>query len=143
MNDRAVAILGLFDGLASALGMVLALALQGMLRGLVIAAVAGAVGAGASMAAGEWLADGDSSLRRARMMGGATLLGCLTPAVPFFVTRAWPAYVACAVLTGALGVVVARLRPEAQPESYIKTFSVLAVATTLALGAGAVTGGVA
>ena len=138
MSDKGTAVFGLFDGMTSVLGMVLALALFGTLRGLIVATVAGAVGAGASMAAGEWLADNDQSPHKALIMGLATLIGCMAPAVPFYLTQHWVAYAACGVLVVALGCVIAHLRPEKAPRSYIQTFAVLAIATALAVGAAAV-----
>ena len=139
-DDRAQVVFGSFDGLVSALGMVLALALTHS-PALVTAAVALAVASAASMGAGEWLADTGGSLRRASVMAAATLAGSITPALPFIVGGGPAAFVACGLLTGAWVVVIAEVRPGAPLPSYAKTAGVLVAATALGLGASILAGG--
>ena len=139
-DDREQLIFGLFDGVTSALGMVLALAATGNVRGLVVAAVALAVGAAVSMGAGEWLSDTSSSLHRAAVMASATLAGSVAPALPFLIFAGVPAFVVCAALTVLTVVVIAEARPGAPLPSYTKTAGVLLVATTLGVGASLLAG---
>jgi VIT1/CCC1 family predicted Fe2+/Mn2+ transporter len=137
LSDAATATFGLFDGIASCLGMILSLAILGQTQGFIVATVAGAVGAGASMGLGEWLSDRTASKRRALIMGLASFTGCISPAIPFFVFGfSTPGYVVCLVLAAALAYGISRLRPEPEPESYLRTGGVLIVATVLSVAAG-------
>lgn len=139
-DDARQAIFGSFDGLSSAIGMIAALAIGGQTRSLLLAAVALAIAAAVSMAAGEWLADPDSSVRRAAVMGVATLTGSAAPAIPFAVAHGTPAGVGCGVVTVACAAGIAELRPGSRARSYALTFGVLAVACGLAVGASLLAG---
>lgn len=134
-DDRTQAVFGAFDGLASALGMVIALAVAGSTHALVVGAVALAFAAGASMAAGEWLSDHEQSPRRAVVMGLATLVGGLAPAVPFALGSGIVAYVGTVSVAVMGGAIIAELRPGAPLPSYLQTFGVLVGATTLGVAA--------
>ncbi len=141
-DDRKQGIFGVFDGLASALGVIVATAATGNAHTVVVAAVALAVGAAVSMAAGEWLSDASGSGHRAAVMGSATLAGSILPAVPFFAMTGAPAFLACGVVTILLAALIAQARPGGALRSYSVTFAVLGVAASLAvatsLAAGAV-----
>ena len=139
---KATAIFGLFDGLTSVLGMVLALVVTGNMKGLVVAVVAATVSASLGMGAGEWLSDSEESYKRAEVMSIATFLGTLLPGIPFFFGRSIGSYLACCVLTTGLGVLIAELRPGARIPSYLKTFLVLVVVTGISLGASLIAGGI-
>jgi len=139
-DDARQAIFGSFDGLASAIGMVAAVAITGQIHTLVLAAVALAVGAAVSMAAGEWLSDPDASLHRAGVMGLATLIGSALPALPFIVLANTTAVLGCALVTVGCGALIAELRPGARGRSYGLTFGVLGVASVAAVGASLVAG---
>ncbi len=141
MTNRQTAILGSFDGLASALGFILALAIRHQYAALIVATIAGAVGAAGSMGFGEWLADNGRSWRLALIMAAATGLGCVTPAIPFYVTTGTAALGGCLALSCVLAVAIARVRPEPQPQSYLRTFAVLIVVTGLSLAASLVAPG--
>lgn len=140
-DDAKQAIFGSFDGLASAIGMIASVALTGAYRTLLVAAVALAVGAAVSMAAGEWLSDPDASKHRALVMGGATLAGSILPALPFAFGHDTLAVGACVGLTVLAGAGIAEARPGGRVESYLKTFGVLAAACGAAVAAGLIAGG--
>lgn len=139
-DDARQAVFGSFDGLSSAIGMIAALALRGETHTLLVAAVALAVAAAVSMAAGQWLSDPESSVRRATVMGVATLAGSALPAAPFAVVSGVPADVACLLVTVGCAAAIAELRPGARPQSYALTFGVLVVACGLAVGASLLAG---
>ena len=138
-NDhREITILGLADGLCSAIGVVLGLEIAGQARGLVIAAVALAVGAGTSMAASQWLSEPDTHLHHAMIMGAATLGGAILPAVPFFVLSGASGYVACGVLSALMVAVIAHVRPGPFWASLWRTAAVLGLAAGFSVGASVI-----
>ena len=141
-DDRRQAVFGGFDGLTSALGLIVATALTVGVHALAVAAVALAVGAAVSMGAGEWLSDPDASRRRAVVMGVATLVASALPAVPFFVLSGLAAFVGCALITTALVVVIAEVRPGGRARSYALTAGILVLAAALAVGSGLIAGAV-
>lgn len=74
------------------------------------AAVAGAISSALSMAGGEFLSDSDSGLGASAVMGLATGLGALLPALPFAFTRG-PAALAVMITTCVLiGALVGAMR---------------------------------
>jgi VIT1/CCC1 family predicted Fe2+/Mn2+ transporter len=142
-DEISESIFGGFDGLTSALGVIVALAATGSLKTVVEASVALAVGAAASMGAGEWLSDKAASRRRAIVMGLATLCGSIAPAVPFYALTGALAWLCCAAVTLACGAWIAEVRPGGVLVSYAQTFGVLVVAASLAVGASLVAGALA
>jgi VIT1/CCC1 family predicted Fe2+/Mn2+ transporter len=142
-EDGSTVVFGLFDGTTSALGVIVATAATGNAKAVIVASVALAVGAAVSMAAGQWLSDTKRSLRRALVMGLATLLGSILPAVPFFAVSGFLAWVCCGVVTVALASLIAEVRPGAPLPSYAITFTVLTVAAGLAIAASLAAGAVA
>jgi VIT1/CCC1 family predicted Fe2+/Mn2+ transporter len=118
--------------------MVLTLALWGTLHGLVQSTLSETAGAAASMAGGQYLSDkSSSSLKRAIIMGVATFIGGIFPAIPFYFSRQWPAFAVCGVIVMCIGMLIVWLREDQGVESYIKTFGVLFLATVIGLGTGA------
>lgn len=128
-------VFGTFDGLTSAVGLVFAAIITS--ADVVAVSFALAISAAVSMAAGEWLSDDQpkNKGRRALVMGVATFVGSLAPAI-WFMFGVGSLSIALATLTViCLGVVIAELRPGARKPSYLKTFGVLAIASVLACGA--------
>lgn len=78
---------GLFDGITTCLGILLGLAAR---PSLILPA---AVGIGAAetvgMAAGEWLSESKNGLRASAVIGAATGLGSVIPALPYAVMPGW------------------------------------------------------
>ncbi len=134
-DHRQIEIFGLGDGLCSATGVVLGLEIAGQAKGLVIAAVALAVGAGTSMAASQYLSEPDTHFHHALIMGVATLVGSVAPAVPFFVFSGSSGYVVCGLLTAVLLGCIAHLRPGPFWPSLWRTAAVLGLATGFSVGA--------
>ena len=134
-DDTRMIVFGAFDGLTSAVGLVLVAALTSGSNVLAVS-IALAVGAAISMAAGEWLAD-DQPVdrgRRAALMGLATLVGSIVPALPFAVAAHSAARVGALAFTCGAGVVIAEVRPGKRLPSYAKTLGVLALSCGLAVG---------
>lgn len=129
------AVFGLSDGLSSMLGVVLYLSGH---PGLVFpAALSGGISSALSMAGGEWLSDSENGLAASCVMGAATGLGAILPAIPYAFWRG-PAAVAESVLICVLiGIVVAALRPRRGfGMALAETFGVLAVIFAVVLACG-------
>ena len=134
--QSAQAVFGLFDGATSALGLVISLAIASNVHTLTIAVVALSIAAGIGMAFGEWLSDSKSSISLAVIMGIATFVGTILPAIPFFVLGSTTlAFVLCGLTTLCIGSIIAELRPGDRKSSYLKTFSVLTIATGVSIAA--------
>ncbi len=138
--DREQTIFGGFDGLCSAVGMIAVLAIANS-PALLRAAIALAAGAAVSMAFGEWLSDPQARVHRALVMGAATLVGSIAPALPYIPLDGTGAAVACAGVTVVCGAAIAELRPGARASSYARTFGVLIVACAAAVAASRLAGG--
>jgi hypothetical protein len=140
-EDKVEAIFGLYDGLCSALGVILAIAINGS-GDLIVAAVALAVGSAVSMACGEFLSDSGGSRRKAAAMGLATLLGSISPAIPFIFTSGTIAFILCGFLSTGLCILIAKFRPGNWTKSLAVTFGVTITATALAVATSILAGAV-
>lgn len=102
------ALFGAVDGLTVFLGVMLPLI--GRPRELVLAAVGAALAEAVGMAGGEWLSDSDSGWREAAVIGAATSLASILPALPFALLEGaaerWTA--GAVLLVEAAGIAVAR-----------------------------------
>ena len=142
MNKKEEAIFGVFDGVSSSLGVILAMAINGS-GALVVAAVALAIGASVSMGLGEWLSDNSESFMRAFVMGSATFIGAISPAIPFiFLEREIVTYILCGIIVTAICIIIAKIRPGGWPKSLVTTFGTTFVATGLAVGGSLIAGAV-
>lgn len=125
---------GMADGLATILGLLLPLSLNGRSTAVVLEAAIGvAVASAIGMAAGEWLGDGSGSLRRAALMGLASLMSILLPAGAYGLTTGVWRVVAVTLVILALACVVAWYRPPVgwHPRGWIQTFGILAAVATV------------
>lgn len=121
------AVFGASEGMMSILGVVFYL---GNRQGLILPAAAiGGVSAALSMAAGEWLSDSDNGLGASLVMGTATGVGSIVPAVPYAVLHGAAAFSVSALLCALLTVVVGLLRttPAQRGRRVAVTIGVLAV----------------
>lgn len=138
-DDREQAVFGAADGCASILGAVLALA-QSDHAALIRMVPSLAVGASVSMAMGLWLADTHSPrwrrIHRAAVMGSATCLGVLLPALPWLLATGALAALLSVTAVAALGILIAEIRSGPALRSYLQTFATLAASVGLALLVG-------
>lgn len=126
------AVMGLADGLMSMLGVVLYL--TGHPRLIFPAALSGGISSALSMAGSEWLSDSDNGFGASCIMGAATGMGAIFPAVPYALTTGAPAIAASVVICVAIGVLVAFLRPNRGRDlALTETFGVLIVIFTVCL----------
>ena len=127
--------MGLADGLMSMLGVVLYL--MGHQSLIFPAALSGGISSALSMAGGEWLSDSENGLGASCVMGGATGLGAILPALPY-AFGAGPAAVAESIVICCLiGFVVACLRPNrGLGMAVVETFGILAAIFLVVLACG-------
>lgn len=125
-NLTRPAIFGLSDGMMSLLGVVLYLLGH---QGLILpAAISGAVSSALSMAGGEWLSDSDSGLRASCVMGAATGVGGVLPALPFAFASGRMALGCMVVICLGIGALVALMRTgRPRLRAFAETAAVLAL----------------
>ena len=127
MNQRLLrpAVFGLSDGMMSLLGVVLYLLGH---RDLIFpAAVSGAISSALSMAGGEWLSESDNGLGASCVMGVATGLGSVLPALPYAFGSGPVAIGMSVAICIGIGIAVALMRPNRRPvRALAETGAVLA-----------------
>lgn len=126
------AVFGLADGMMSLLGVVLYL--LGHQALIFPAALSGAISSTLSMAGGEWLSDSDNGLPASVMMGLATGLGSLLPALPYLFERGPAAIAESGVICIMIAVIVTFLRPNrGLGLAFAETFGILTAVTAAVL----------
>ena len=130
-------IFGASDGLVASIALILATMTHG--RRVVIAAVIGLlIAEGLGMAASQFLSDPKRNLRQATIMGAATSITIIVPAVPwFFSSGTTAAVVSCAIALTFAGL-ISRARPGGW-STWIQTYGVLIGVGALATIAGRLT----
>lgn len=148
MSRRAAllppAIFGGFDGATSVVGVLLTL--TGHPEQIIPTALGLAAAGGVGMAAGSWLsADDDAGPLEAAVIGVATAVGTVLPALPYSILAGAAAIACSAVILVLLGaaITVVRARERSLRRAAAETFGVLAavcVAVTLCSLATGATG---
>lgn len=119
------AIFGLSDGMMSLLGVVLYL--LGHQSLVFPAALSGAISSALSMAGGEWLSESDSGLGASLVMGAATGLGGVLPALPFAFASGRMALGFMVLISMGIGALVALMRTgRSRVRAFTETAAVLA-----------------
>lgn len=137
MTPTSTAIFGASDGLVATMALILATMSHG--RKVVLAAAIGLlIAEGFGMAASQYLSDAKRDLRLALIMGVATSLAIIMPAIPWFFTDGAVAVVASCVIGLVLGGVIAYLRPGGWKEC-VQTYGVLISVGAIATLAGRLT----
>lgn len=121
----AASIFGLCDGMLSILGVVFTLRSH---PGLVPwSATIGGIGAGLSMAVGQYLSeDNDSSIGADLTLGLATTVGTVLPALPYLALHGAAAILATGAICLALACVVSGLRAGGKPRRGARALALLA-----------------
>lgn len=120
------AVFGMADGLTCALGAILSLSGHANLVFPTAGAVAAAECVG--MAAGEWLSDSDEGLGASAVIGLATGVGGLVPAVPYaFLKGSWAVWASVLVFVACAGLIAFVRRSErGWGRALLETYGVLA-----------------
>lgn len=133
----STAIFGASDGLVATMALILATESHG--RKVVLAAAIGLlIAEGFGMAASQYLADTKRDLRLALIMGIATSLAIIAPAVPWTFTAGAAAVVSSCVIGLILGGVIAYFRPGGWTE-WVQTYGILIAVGAIATLAGRLT----
>jgi VIT1/CCC1 family predicted Fe2+/Mn2+ transporter len=129
-DDTRQAVFGSFDGLTSAIGVITGLIVAGTHSGsrILAASLGLAVAATVGMGAGEYLSDESRSVRRAVVMGAATLTGSMLPALPFAFGDGTSQLVACGALTLTAALTIGHYR------GYRLTLTILTVVAAVTIG---------
>lgn len=138
----APAVFGGFDGATSVVGVLLTLTGR---PGQILPTTLGlAVAGGVGMAAGSWLsADSDAGPREALVIGAATAVGTLLPALPYALLAGAAAMVCSGLLLVLLGAGITAVRAcdrslgRAAAETYGVLFAVSAAVAAAAVATGA------
>lgn len=94
-----------------------------------VSAIGLAAASAVGMAAGEYLGDATRNLRRAAVMGVATIIGTMGPVLPFMMLTKDTAIVVAIVLVTAISLAIARARAHVTSgRAYVETFGVLFLA---------------
>jgi VIT1/CCC1 family predicted Fe2+/Mn2+ transporter len=134
-NLTRPAIFGLADGTMSLLGVVLYLLGHPAL--IFPAAVSGGISSSLSMAGGEWLSDSDNGLGASCVMGAATGLGAILPALPYAFTSGVTAITCSITICVLIGAVVALMRPNrSRMLALAETYAVLGAIFLVVLACG-------
>ncbi|MGH3733744.1 MAG: VIT1/CCC1 transporter family protein [Acidimicrobiales bacterium] len=131
------AIFGASDGLVATMALILATESHG--KKVVLAAALGLlIAEGFGMAASEYLSDTKRDLRLALIMGVATSLGIILPAIPWTFAGGAAAVGASCAIGLILAGVIAYLRPGGWTE-WVQTYGVLICVGAIATIAGRLT----
>lgn len=129
------AIFGLADGLMSMLGVILYLSGHESL--VFPTALSGGISSALSMAGGEWLSDSDNGLGASCVMGLATGVGAILPAIPYAFTSGVTAITCSVAICVLIAAVVALMRPmRSRALAFAETYAVLVAIFLLVLACG-------
>lgn len=138
------AVFGAFDGATSVVGALLTL--TGHPAQILPTAFGLAVAGGVGMAAGQWLsADADAGPSDAAVIGAATAVGTVLPALPYALLTGWSAIAASAAVLAAFGAVITAVRAHdpgrtwarAAAETYGVLFAVCVAVAVCTIATGA------
>jgi L-cystine uptake protein TcyP (sodium:dicarboxylate symporter family) len=127
-------IFGASDGIVASIALILATMTHG--RRVVVAAVIGLfIAEGLGMAASQFLSDPKRNLRQAMIMGAATSITIIVPAVPWiFLTGNSAAVISCVIALTFAGL-ISRARPGGW-STWLQTYGVLIGVGAIAAIAG-------
>lgn len=128
------AIFGVFDGGTSLVGVLAGLIVTHAAPGVILATCFGlAVASAVGMASGDYLAGASRS--EAFVMGLATLIGSVVPALPLVFLTGWLAYALATALLLCLGIAIAEINPQPRRVAYATTLLTLLLSSVLSAGA--------
>jgi hypothetical protein len=130
-------IFGASDGLVASIALILATMTHG--KRVVIAAIIGLlVAEGLGMAASQFLSDPERNLRQATIMGVATSITIVVPAVPWLFSSGTAAAVFSCGIALAFAALISRARPGGW-STWLQTYGVLIGVGAIATIAGRLT----
>jgi FtsH-binding integral membrane protein len=134
---RTTTIFGASDGLVASIALILATMTHG--RRVVVAAVIGLfIAEGLGMAASQYLSDPERNLRQAMLMGAATSVTIIVPAVPWIFSSGSAAWVASCFIALVFAGLISHARPGGW-STWLQTYGVLIGVGAIAAIAGRLT----
>lgn len=127
VKHLGAAIFGAFDGLTVVLGVLFSLTGHAAL--ILPTAFGVGLAEGIGMAAGQWLSESDDGFGASLVIGGATFLGTILPALPYLVLPArWAMVASVGVLAVLAGVItVMRAGERGLRRALLETYGVVIV----------------
>jgi FtsH-binding integral membrane protein len=134
---RTTTIFGASDGLVASIALILATMTHG--RRVVVAAVIGLfIAEGLGMAASQFLSDPERNLRQALLMGAATSVTIIVPAVPWIFSSGGANVVGSCVIALVFAGLISHARPGGW-STWLQTYGVLVGVGAIAAMAGRLT----
>lgn len=139
-------VFGSFDGLNCILGVIAAGYVTGDIHALTLAAIGLAIAEGIAMAGGSYLSELVSvyRMRHALIIGGASAVGILVPALPFFFAPRNVAILLSLFLVVCFAAIIASVRIKTLGilEAYVQTFGIVFFAAVVSIAATLLLNGV-
>lgn len=128
-DNLSKAIFGSFDGLTCVLGVIAAGYVANDMHTLLLAVVGLALAEGIAMAGGSYLSEfvGIYRVRHALIIGVASAIGIVVPAIPFFFAPKHVAALLSLFLVVCFAIIIAscRVKTLGALEAYVQTFSIV------------------
>ena len=137
-DDLKQAVFGASDGATTSLGIATGSYFSGHASAIVAAVVGAAIAATVGMGGSEYISDPESSLRRASIMAGATLVGSVLPGIPFMFGHSsiFLALTVAATLLVGGAVATVRARTTGWTKAIGQVYGIFLVVSILATLAG-------
>lgn len=136
-DELSKVIFGSFDGMTCVLGVIAAGCVTGNMHALILAAIGLSLAEGVAMAGGTYLSEvaDVQSVKHAGLIGGASCVGVLVPALPFLFAPKMVAIALSACLTCLLAVIIAQARVTSLGAiaAYAQTFAILLFAAGVSI----------
>lgn len=136
-DNVSKAIFGSFDGLCCVLGVIAAGYVSGDIHALLLAVIGLSIAEGIAMAGGSYLSELVSvyRMRHALIIGVASAVGILVPALPFFFAPRRIAILLSLFLVVCFAVIIAgfRIKTLGALEAYVQTFAIVLVAAVVSI----------
>lgn len=127
---------GAADGVTVLLGLLVSL--TGQPHALVKAAIGAGLAEFVGMSAGAWLSDEKAGIAPALANGGAALLACLLPALPYLAASGWAAAATSVTLVVLIAAGISLMRPERGVLAFATTYGILLAAAGLCAAASVI-----
>lgn len=120
------AVFGCFDGLSAALGVTIPAAF--LTKGIAFKEALGvALAEFVGMGLGEWLSESNNGFGTSAIIGIASAIGVISPALPFLFLTGLSALLVSASVLSILGIIISLMRASARgvKRSFLETFGIL------------------
>lgn len=145
-DNMSKAVFGSFDGMTCILGVIAGCYVSGDMRTLMLSAIGLAIAEGIAMAGGSYLSEivAVYRLQHAFIIGVASAIGILVPALPFFFAPRNVAILLSLFLTCAFAAIIAQVRVKQMGalEAYVQTYVIVLLVAVVTIAAAFALNGV-